>query len=260
MNQFPTIRKLDSAILYALELFSSLSIILLSLGLVLSMSNVLTDGAILTSNIIMSRIWAVAQTVAIDTGMSGTIVRVFVLARRRHFVQMSLYVVLSVVLLFTAAIVSNIESVQQTLNITLAAAYTHSPVSIESLVWLRSISIVLLIVAHAVKYADGVGSIPTDRIQDQDQAEESEGEQEVNEQVVVTEDVCEQPKVEQPDVKSALPPPKQRCSANMDMLQRVQAYMLEHPNATARKAGSDLNMSASTANKYMRQIKERSIE
>ena len=56
-------------------------------------------------------------------------------------------------LLFTAAIVSNIEAVQQTLNITLDSAYLHVFVPVEALIWIRSIAIVLLIVAHALRHA-----------------------------------------------------------------------------------------------------------
>ncbi len=55
-------------------------------------------------------------------------------------------------LLFTAAIVSNIESVQQTLNIALDAAYVHVFIPVEVLIWIRSLAIVLLIVAHALRH------------------------------------------------------------------------------------------------------------
>lgn len=55
-------------------------------------------------------------------------------------------------LLFAAAIVSNIESVQQTLNVTLDAAYRHVFLPVEVLIWIRSIAIVLLIVAHALRH------------------------------------------------------------------------------------------------------------
>jgi hypothetical protein len=54
--------------------------------------------------------------------------------------------------LFTSAIVSSIEAAQQTLNVTLEAAYTHVFVSIEVLTWIRSISVVLIIVAHAMRH------------------------------------------------------------------------------------------------------------
>jgi hypothetical protein len=63
-----------------------------------------------------------------------------------------LYGFLSVLLLFTAAIVSNIESVQQTLNIALDAAYVHVFIPVEVLIWIRSLAIVLLIVAHALRH------------------------------------------------------------------------------------------------------------
>ena len=58
MKQFTTIEKLDTGILYALELASSISVLLLAFGLIASMANVLTKGAILSDNLIMQRIWA----------------------------------------------------------------------------------------------------------------------------------------------------------------------------------------------------------
>lgn len=39
--------------------------------------------------------------------------------------------------LFTAAIVSNIERVLQTLNLTLDAAYGHMFLPVEALIWIR---------------------------------------------------------------------------------------------------------------------------
>src|SRR5436309_15012598 len=77
MRQFHSIEKLDTGILYSLELASSVSVLLLAFGLIASMANVLTKGAILTDNLIMQRIWAVTQCVGIDAGMSGTIIRAF---------------------------------------------------------------------------------------------------------------------------------------------------------------------------------------
>ncbi len=46
----------------------------------------------------------------------------------------------------------NIESVQQTLSLSLDAAYMHVFVPVELLIWIRSIAIVLLIVAHAMRH------------------------------------------------------------------------------------------------------------
>ena len=63
-----------------------------------------------------------------------------------------LYGLLSALLLLTAAIVSNIESVQQTLNVTLETAYLHVFIPVEALIWIHSIAIVLLIVAHAMRH------------------------------------------------------------------------------------------------------------
>jgi hypothetical protein len=152
MHQFPSIEKLDTGILYALELTSSLSVLFLAFGLITSMANVLTKGSVLTDHIWMQQIWAWTQCIAIDASVAGTIIRTFRYQAEGEQVKMWLYALLSVLLLFTAAIVSNIEAIQQTLNVTLNNAYLHVFVPVEALIWIRSIAIVLLIVAHAMRH------------------------------------------------------------------------------------------------------------
>src|SRR6266700_643285 len=152
MKQFTTIEKLDTAILYLLELASSLSVLLLAFGLIASMANVLTKGSVLTDNLFMQRVWAWTQCIAIDASVAGTIIRTFRYHQEGEKVKTWLYGLLSALLLFTAAIVLNIESVQQTLNISLDNAYTHVVIPVEALIWIRSVAIVLLIVAHAVRH------------------------------------------------------------------------------------------------------------
>src|SRR5260370_31867655 len=117
MKQFASIEKLDRSILYALELASSVSILLLAFGLIASMANVLTKGAVLSDNLVMQRIWAITQCCGIDACLAGTIIRTFQYHAQGERVKMFLYAFLSVLLLFTAAIVLNIESVQQMLNL-----------------------------------------------------------------------------------------------------------------------------------------------
>ncbi|HEY7413864.1 MAG TPA: hypothetical protein VH593_01615, partial [Ktedonobacteraceae bacterium] len=152
MKQFQSIEKIDMAILYTLELTSSLSVLLLAFGLIASMANVLTEGSVLTDNLMMQRIWAWTQCIAIDASVAGTIIRTFRYYAEGERVKCFLHAALSVLLLFTAAIVSNIESVQQTLNLTLDAAYGHVFIPVEVLIWIRSVVIVLLIVAHALRH------------------------------------------------------------------------------------------------------------
>lgn len=156
MKHFTSIEKLDTAILYALELAASLSVLLLAFGLIASMANVLTKGSVLTDNMVMQRIWAWTQCFAIDANVAGTIIRTFRYHQEGERVKTWLYGVLSLLLLFTAAIVSTIESIQQTLNLTLDAAYVHVFVPVEALIWIRSIAIVLLIVAHALRHVQSV--------------------------------------------------------------------------------------------------------
>src|SRR6266478_673415 len=152
MKQFSSIEKLDTGILYALELASSVSVLLLAFGLIASMANVLTKGSVLTDHQWMQQVWAWTQCIAIDASVAGTIIRTFRYRAEGEKIKTILYALLSVLLLFTAAIVSNIEAIQQTLNITLDAAYVHVFVPVEVLIWIRSFAIVLLIVAHAMRH------------------------------------------------------------------------------------------------------------
>ncbi len=116
------------------------------------MANVLTKGAVLTDHLWMQQVWAWTQCITIDASVAGTIIRTFRFYNEGEQVKTWLYGLLSVLLLFTAAIESNIEAVQQTLNITLDAAYIHVFVPVEALIWIRSLAIVLLIVAHAMRH------------------------------------------------------------------------------------------------------------
>lgn len=154
MKQFPSIQKLDTAILYVLELAASISVLLLAFGLIASMANVLTKGEVLTDHLWMQHVWAWTQCIAIDASVAGTIIRTFRFYIEGEKVKTWLYGLLSVLLLFTAAIVSNIEAVQQTLNVSLDNAYLHVFVPVEALIWIRSIAIVLLIVAHAMRHVE----------------------------------------------------------------------------------------------------------
>lgn len=53
MRQFISIEKIDTAILYLLELTASLSVLLLAFGLIASMANVQTKGSVLSDNLTM---------------------------------------------------------------------------------------------------------------------------------------------------------------------------------------------------------------
>lgn len=56
MKQFRSIENIDTGILYCLELASSISILLLAFGLIASMANVLTKGAVLTDHVWMQQV------------------------------------------------------------------------------------------------------------------------------------------------------------------------------------------------------------
>jgi hypothetical protein len=253
MKQFATIEKLDTGILYSLELASSVSVLLLAFGLMASMANVLTKGAILTDNLIMQRIWAVTQCVGIDAGMSGTIIRAFRFHAEGQKVKTWLYGLLSVLLLFTAAIVLNIESVQQTLNITLEKAYIHVFIPVEVLIWIRSIAIVLLIVAHAMRHVP-IGK-PTG---EQHAPPQSPASLFTPELLDTLRELLQQTSVseEQTGAPLLLTEGQTQEEEGENNGERVKAYLADHPKATLREIAGALTISVTTARKWRSRVQE----
>jgi hypothetical protein len=283
MKQFRSIEKIDTAILYTLELTSSISVLLLAFGLIASMANVLTQGSVLTDNLVMQRVWAWTQCIAIDASVAGTILRTFRYHAQGERIKCILHGSLSVLLLFTAAIVSNIESVQQTLNLTLDAAYGHVFLPVEVLIWVRSLVIVLLIVAHAMRHVQGEPAPPTPVQVDTPQPT----------QLVLTPELIDALRAalvqvtvsEEPQASPALLAPQSEQRANTRVcdseqeanaaqeapvghgheqeannFERVKAYLTRYPEATDRQIAESLTMSTSTANKWRKRVKETTAE
>ena len=274
MQQLTSIENIDTGILYALELTSSISVLLLAFGLIASMANVLTKGSVLTDNLFMQRIWAWTQCIAIDASVAGTIIRTFRYYARHERIKYVLYGFLSVLLLFTAAIVSNIESVQQTLNIALDTAYVHVFIPVEVLIWIRSIAIVLLIVAHAMRHVQ----------LEPEQAAPVAASAPQPAPLVLTPELVDALRAalaqvtvsEEPETPQALPSPQgerrasegghrektvqENIGENVDEqrannYERVKAYLTGHPEAKVRDVAEALAISVSTANKWMIRVR-----
>jgi hypothetical protein len=264
MKQFHTIEKLDTGILYALELASSISVLLLAFGLIASMANVLTKGSVLTDHIWMQQIWAWTQCIAIDASVAGTIIRTFRYRAEGEKIKTLLYALLSTLLLFTAAIVSNIEAIQQTLNLTLDSAYLHVFVPVEMLIWIRSIAIVLLIVAHAMRHVQIDKITPKIIVSVEETASQPPTQKH---ELAAQTTVCEESQKKQQTL--ALPQAKEDSPALLttkrtshakrknsnNNYERVRAYMDDHQNASVREVAKALNIGISTANKWMQKVK-----
>lgn len=274
MKHFTSIEKIDTAILYTLELTSSISVLLLAFGLIASMANVLTKGSVLTDNLFMQRVWAWTQCIAIDASVAGTIIRTFRYQAEGEKIKTWLYGLLSALLLFTAAIVSNIESVQQTLNLTLDNAYVHVFVPVEALIWIRSLAIVLLIVAHALRHVHLTKpiappqlepiqpSVPTLMLTPETvetlrallaQTTISE-EEHAQQALLMPEDHYKEQEVTEATTRKKEKPITEDVVQSPNY-ERVKAYLAEHPDAKVREVAEALSMSVSTASKWMGRMK-----
>lgn len=152
MKRFATIVWLDNAILYSLELVASVSVLFLAVGLIASVANVLTGGEVISSSEIGKQFYAWSQAIGIDASIPGVIMRLVIYGKQKEWFRCGVYTVLSVLVLFTAFNISNVESMTQTLNTPLTDGYAHSLVSLDVLVTIRSLTVILLIVSHARKH------------------------------------------------------------------------------------------------------------
>src|SRR5215472_10747910 len=120
MKRFASIEWLDNAILYTLELIASVSVLFLAVGLIASVANVLTEGSILTNNEFGRQFYAWSQAIGIDASIPGVILRLVVYAKQKEWFKTGVYTILSLLVLFTAFNVSNIEAITQTFNTSLS--------------------------------------------------------------------------------------------------------------------------------------------
>ncbi len=242
MKTFPTIQKLDTGILYALELTSSISVLLLAFGLIASMANVLTKGSVLSDSSFMQGVYAWTQCIGIDASIPGTIMRTLHYYHQKEWGRAGVYTLLSVLLLITAMIVSSIESIQQTLNITLSIAYGHVFIPIEGLIWIRSITVVLLVVVHAIRHVQVDTPLP---LKPQGAVAQPEPQQRAEE--ITIEEVASEQK--------ALPAPMLQKVKAGENKRKVQAYLAQNPQAKAQELVIALSLSLPTVRKYMREVK-----
>ena len=263
MKQFTSIEKIDTALLSSLELTSRLSVLFLAFGLIGSMANVLTKGSVLTNNLAMQRIWAWTQCIAIDANVAGMIIRTCRYYTEGERVKSLLHAFLSALLLFTAVIVSNTESVQQTLNLTLHPAYGHVFLPVEALIWIRSLAIVLLIVAHALRHVENVKS---GRIAAPTQANATLPAILLvlsSELVDALRVALAQVRVTEEGQVSALTvlqaeqanPSEEESKQETTPYERVKAYLVRSPEASVREIADTLVMSPSTAHKWRNRVK-----
>lgn len=109
--------------------------------------------------------------------------------------------------------------------------------SLDVLVTIRSLTVILLIVSHALKHLHHEPTLPV-KVSKQKSV-----------QLIQQSVQPEQPVVKK-DRTSKEPTPIN------ENLERVKAYLADHPNAAAREVGRALGLSATSAAKWVKRLKE----
>jgi hypothetical protein len=147
---FTSLDVLSKIIAYLQIAIARLSGLLLMIGLVTTMANLLTSGAVLDHSPSLQHLWAWDQSIAVDANLWLMVVNFVQALQRRDFMSAFMFGLISALLLFVACIVTDIESVRQALNIPLNEAGLHVHVPIEFLTQVRSIVVVLLVAMSGI--------------------------------------------------------------------------------------------------------------
>lgn len=144
----PTFKSLDwlrNAIRYLLEVIAALSVLLLTLGLVSASWNFLDKDHIFGNAPVLQSLWGLDQALAIDANLPLVFVFLFAAVKHRDWIKVGIYAVIGGMLLFVAAIILDMESLRQALNIGFDAAALQVHVSIGVLTQVRSIATIGLV-------------------------------------------------------------------------------------------------------------------
>ncbi len=241
MRQFNSINKIDTAILYILQLIASISVLFLAAGLTTSVANVLTGGEVISGSEIGKQFYAWSQAIGIDSAIPGVIMTLFTYYQRRSWGRATVYSVLTILVLFTAYNVSTVESIAQTLGLSLDKAYTvGSLVSVTSLVSIRTFCVLLLIVAHALKH-----------VQEEQTIQEPKP---VKPVIVTTVDSVQS--TSQAPVKLVDTSKRTRKVTPINEKEdEVRRFLDTHPDVSAREVSRQLHMSATWAAKLVKKIR-----
>src|SRR5260221_4101258 len=147
------------------SLLTILSGPLLTAGLMIALTDLLTDGRLLTTQPELLYAWAIAMGAGLDAQLIGSSVKVGRAARTGHPWQAVLYGVLVVALSYVAFIAAQVFATQQAYGITMSEALGR--LGMDGTTWLvqRSIlSVVLVVLSGLLRYtAPGQATIIVER-------------------------------------------------------------------------------------------------
>lgn len=120
---------------------------LLMIGLILSMSNFLLNGAVFGAWAGIPVIWVIVQSVAVDANLGIMVVRGVRNLHKGEWGKGIIYLVIAVALLFVAAVITDVEAVRSVLDRSIETIFIHLHISVEVLTFVRSSAIVALVAA-----------------------------------------------------------------------------------------------------------------
>lgn len=235
-KNFRSLDTLGNAIGYLQTGIAKISGLLLMLGLVTASANLLMKDALFGHLPWLQDAWAIDQALAVDANVVLVFSMLFSAVATRDWVKVTVYSIIGGMLLFVSAIIMDMESVRQALNITLEQAAIQVHVSVGFLTQLRSWVVVLLV---AMSGMDGI-NVLTSAVTPAPAQEET-------------------PKPVEAPVSSGSPAPrktrKPKTNGEAQRYQEYRDFMLTHPGTSAPKAAAALHISESTVNRYRKKEK-----
>lgn len=230
---FKSLDRLGLGISYVQTAIAKISGLLLMLGLVAASTNFFVKDALFGSLPWLQYAWAVDQSLAVDANLALVFGVLFMAVNARDWPKVVIFTIIGGLLFFVAGVIMDIESVRQSLEITLAAASLRVHVDLGILAQVRSFAVIGLV---AFTGMDGVSLFKGKAKEAPVPAPEPETVPEVETETHAVE-----------------PEPEEKPKAT---LEGYKAYLAENPNATAKQAAEALGTSTSTISRFRKELRD----
>ena len=151
LDAFASLNWYEAVIKFVFTFTAKTSEMLLAAGLIASTANFLTDGSVMGNNPPLTSAWAWAQALAIDSSLGVTCYYLFINIKRRDWIKVFCYGLLTILLAVVAGTITNVDTLSHAIHTTITGAMTQVGLDIKTLTTLRAIAVVGFLLMSRLK-------------------------------------------------------------------------------------------------------------
>ncbi len=151
LRSFASLTWYEAVITFLFTFAAKTSEVLLALGLTVSTTSFLTDGAVMGTSAGFATAWAWAQAIAIDSSLGVTFASTVLSIKERDWIKVLCYGLLTCLLAIVAGTITNVDTFSHAIHITIAQATLQMGLNVKLLTTLRAIAVVGFLLMSRLK-------------------------------------------------------------------------------------------------------------